>query len=59
MKHEPFLNLATAREIGREPEPKVPAVYFLYQGDRLKYVGQSINPLQRISSHNLRVGIVL
>jgi hypothetical protein len=50
---EEFATLDGALLNGAEDCSNAPAVYFLYKGNDLVYVGKSVNALRRVTGHNI------
>ena len=49
-----LLDIDTIRNASRKPPERLCGVYFLWMGDSLIYVGQSVDVLSRLLSHGLR-----
>lgn len=47
-----LLNLGTIKST-RQPVYRITGVYFLFKGEELVYIGQSINIMGRINNHNI------
>lgn len=53
MRCEDFLTPESAIKSGAEECGNFSAIYFLYKDGDLAYIGQSVNALKRIGSHNI------
>ena len=47
-----LLNLGTIKST-RQPVHRISGIYFLFKGEELVYIGQSINIMGRINNHNI------